>query len=342
MPLSPAALPSLLTMGDPAGIGPDLAIEAWRHRQKAGLTPFAFVGDPQVLRDRAAHLGAAVNIEVIGKVADAAAVFAAAVPVLPVPLSGPVTPGLPNPETAAQILAAIDLAVDGVLNREAGAVVTNPINKALLYKAGFAHQGHTDYLGFLSEGRGIKCAPVMMLVCEELRTVPVTIHIPLRNVPGALSARRIVETGRTVADALISSFGIARPRLAVTGLNPHAGEAGALGREEIDVVVPAIETLKTQGFDVTGPHPADAIFQPRLRTTYDAVITMYHDQALIPVKTLAFDDAVNVTLGLPFVRTSPDHGTAYDLAGTGKADPSSLIAALRLAASLGAAKKEAA
>jgi 4-hydroxythreonine-4-phosphate dehydrogenase len=240
--------------------------------------------------------------------------------------------GHPASSAAPAITASIELAVRLVMTGKARSVVTNPIAKHVLIAAGFPHPGHTEYLGALARAQGKQASPVMMLCGPDLRVVPVTIHIPLARVPKDLTEERIVETARVTAAGLTRWFGIARPRLAVTGLNPHAGEGGIMGDEEQTIIAPALAALREQGFEVSGPHPADALFHARARQHYDAAIAMYHDQALIPLKTLAFDEGVNVTLGLPFIRTSPDHGTAFDIAGTGKARPDSLIAALRLAA----------
>jgi 4-hydroxythreonine-4-phosphate dehydrogenase len=246
-------------------------------------------------------------------------------------------PGRPDPASAAGIVESIERAVADCLSGRASAVVTNPIAKKPLYEAGFRFPGHTEFLGHLAErATGKPCLPVMMLAGPTLRTVPVTIHVPLAEVPGLLTTALIVSTARVVAADLASRFGIARPRLAVAGLNPHAGEDGGMGSEDIRVIGPAVAALRAEGIEAFGPLPADTMFHREARAGYDAAICMYHDQALIPVKTLAFDETVNVTLGLPFVRTSPDHGTAFDIAGRGAARPDSLIAALRLAATLAA------
>jgi 4-hydroxythreonine-4-phosphate dehydrogenase len=244
-------------------------------------------------------------------------------------------PGRPDQSSAPAALEAIRRAVADVAAGRARAIVTNPVAKNVLYRSGFAEPGHTEYLARLvTETTGTFARPVMMLWSPELAVVPVTIHLPLRDVVPALTVELVVETGRIVAGDLRTRFGIARPRLAVAGLNPHAGEQGALGDEDITVVGAAIARLKAEGIDARGPLPADSLFHQAARASYDVALAMYHDQALIPIKTLAFDHAVNVTLGLPFVRTSPDHGTAFDIAGTGSANPGSLIAALQLAARL--------
>lgn len=328
------ARPLALTMGDPAGIGLDISLLAWRARITEDLPPFAVIGDPDAFLERAHDLDLDVPVEVIDAPGDARNVFPQALPVYPVRLSGRVAAGHPDPSSAAAIIEAIDTGTAWVRQDKAAALVTCPINKNLLASSGFTHPGHTEYLAHLCARNGKPPRPVMLLTSGELRVVPVTVHIPLKEVPAALSISLITETVEITARHMRGLFGIAKPRIAVTGLNPHAGENGTLGREEIDVISPAIEKLKSSGHAVTGPLAADAAFQERSRTQYDVIIAMYHDQALIPVKTLAFDKTVNMTLGLPFIRTSPDHGTAYDLAGTGKANPGSLIASLRLAAEL--------
>ena len=326
--------PLALTMGEPSGIGPDITIAAWLRRRELGLPPFYCLADRSLLVERAAALGVDCPIEVVTQAA-AAACFDRALPV--VQLEAPVNAriGVPNPANAQAVIEAIARAVGDVRAGAAAAVVTNPINKKVLYDAGFRHPGHTEFLGTLSAAwTGTPGKPVMMLASPELKAVPVTIHIPMRDVVGALSERLIVETGRIVADSLKRRFAIPAPRLAVAGLNPHAGESGSIGDEDERMVRPAVAALRAEGIDARGPLPADTLFHPAARATYDAVLCMYHDQALIPSKTLSFDHGVNVTLGLAFVRTSPDHGTALDIAGSGKADPGSLAASLRLAAEL--------
>lgn len=324
-----------LTQGDPAGIGPELSLLAWRQRQEAALPPFACLADPDHLRRLAQRLGLDVPVAPCGW-SEAEALFASAVPVIPLDHPVAVEPGHPDSGTAAATIEAIDRAVAAVRQGQAAALVTNPIAKSVLYAAGFAHPGHTEYLAHLAADDGETPHPVMMLWCEELAVVPVTIHVPLRTVPALLTTELIVETGRIVAAELKSHFGIATPRLAVSGLNPHAGEGGALGKEDEAVVAPAIAQLKALGIAARGPYPADTMFHARARAGYDVALAMYHDQALIPIKTIAFDEGVNVTLGLPFIRTSPDHGTAFDIAGQGVARPDSLCAALRLAARMAA------
>jgi 4-hydroxythreonine-4-phosphate dehydrogenase len=323
--------PLALTMGDPAGIGPDIALQAWCMRADAGLSSFVVMGDPETFKCRARDLRLNVPVALVDSAQAARDCYPESLPVYPVRLTRPARAGAPDTASSAAVIEAIDTAVAWVRQGKAAAIVTNPINKNLLAQAGFAHPGHTEYLAELCSETGQPLRPVMLLTSGELRVVPVTVHIPLKDVPSALTARLIVETVEITARDLQKLFGVFAPRIAVTGLNPHAGEGGTLGREEIDVIAPAIETLRNEGFQVAGPLPADAAFQERSRSMYDVMIAMYHDQALIPVKTLAFDRTVNVTLGLPIVRTSPDHGTAYDLAGTGRADPGSRIESLRLA-----------
>ena len=326
--------PLALSQGDPAGIGPDITLRAWLSRKDTGLSPFIYIGDREVLSARASLLD--LNVPIEGATwKNAAELFEDALPVFHIPAGGTVKPGKPDSATASGTITAIERAVEATLVGHASAVVTNPIAKSVLYEAGFGFPGHTEFLANLA-ARAVPnpILAVMMIAGPELRTVPVTIHIPLKDVPDALSERLIYETCRITAHDLEQRVGIARPRLAIAGLNPHAGEDGALGREDADIVAPAIARLKADGIDCVGPLPADTMFHKAARETYDVAICMYHDQALIPAKALGFDDSVNVTLGLPFIRTSPDHGTAFSLAGTGKAKPDSLIAALKMAATM--------
>jgi 4-hydroxythreonine-4-phosphate dehydrogenase len=314
-----------LTMGEPAGIGGEIALRAWLARNESRVPAFFVIDDPARLRRLAARLGWTVPIA-IAEPETAARLFPSALPVVPLALTRPVEAGKPDPVNAPIVIESIAQGARLAQAGRAAALVTNPIQKETLYAAGFRHPGHTEYLAELGG------APVaMMLVCPGLRVVPVTIHQPLREALAALTAERIVATGRIAAVALQRDFGIARPRLAVAGLNPHAGENGTLGREEIDLIAPAVAALRAEGIAVAGPYPADTMFHAAARQRYDAALCMYHDQALIPLKTIDFDGGVNVTLGLPFIRTSPDHGTALDIAGTGTANPASLIAALTLA-----------
>ena len=329
------AKPLALTSGEPAGIGPDITLQAWLRRNELKLPPFYLLGDCDLLRDRAKALGLDIKLADV-RVEEALATFADALPVVATGSVATARPGQPDGTSADAAIASIRRAVDDVVTGRAGAVVTNPIAKSVLYHGGFLHPGHTEFLAELAATGGHAPQPVMMLWSPALAVVPVTIHLPLREVIARLSSELIVTTARIVAADLKSRFGIARPRLVFSGLNPHAGEDGTLGTEELTIVAPAIDVLRDEGIDVRGPLPADTMFHDAARQTYDCAICMYHDQALIPIKTLAFDDAVNVTLGLPFIRTSPDHGTAFDIAGTGRANPSSLIAALRLAARMAA------
>jgi 4-hydroxythreonine-4-phosphate dehydrogenase len=292
------------------------------------------LADPEFLARRARLLGLDIPLQVV-EPEGAAEVFATALPVVALVEKVTAEPGHPDATSAPAAIASIRRAVADVFAGRAHAVVTNPVAKAVLYRTGFAEPGHTEYLARLAkEHTGQAVHPVMMLWSPELAVVPVTIHLPVRDVPQRLTTVLIVETGHIVARDLSERFGIPRPRLALAGLNPHAGEDGALGSEDRSVVAPAVAQLRAEGVDARGPIPADTMFHEAARRSYDAALAMYHDQALIPIKTLAFDHAVNVTLGLPFVRTSPDHGTAFDIAGTGTASPASLVAALKLAARL--------
>jgi 4-hydroxythreonine-4-phosphate dehydrogenase len=329
------APPLALTQGDPAGIGPELALLAWREREQRSLPAFACITDIDYLGQTAQRLG--LDVPLISCEWEAVSrSFAKALPVIAHGHTVTAMPGQPNPASAAGTIGSITSAVAAVRQGQASAVVTNPIAKSVLYAAGFAHPGHTEFLAHLAADGGTPPLPVMMLWCEDLAVVPVTIHIPLRSVPDALTQELIVETGQIVAGELSRRFGIASPRIAISGLNPHAGEGGALGREDDEVVAPAIARLRALGIKARGPYPADTMFHARARAGYDVALAMYHDQALIPIKTIAFDEGVNVTLGLPFIRTSPDHGTAFDIAGQGIARPDSLCAALRLAARMAA------
>ncbi len=324
-----------LTMGEPAGIGGELALAAWQ----AAPCCFFAIDDPARLAALAERIGLEVPVVAIAAPAEAEAVFPRALPVLAQELAAEVEPGQPDPANGAAVMAAIERAVALVQSGEAAAVVTNPIQKETLYQAGFRYPGHTEYLAALA---GIDTAPVMMLACPGLRVVPITIHLPLAEAAGALTTGAIVHAGRVTAAALVTDFGIAAPRLAVAGLNPHAGEGGALGREEAEIIAPAVAALNAalgaEGVTVAGPAPADSLFHAAARTRYDAALCMYHDQALIPLKTIDFARGVNITLGLPFVRTSPDHGTALDIAGRGRADPQSLLAAFETARDMARAR----
>ena len=321
--------PLALTLGDPAGIGPEIAVKAWSALSDEGPA-FFVVGDHDAL---AAAPGGGVALRRILGPGEAAAVFPDALPVLDAPLRTSVVAGQPSPAAAEAIVGWIERAVGLALAGSVSGVVTAPIAKAPLYAAGFKFPGHTEFLGELTAAAPYEGArgPVMMLTAGDLRATLVTVHEPLAKVPGLLTVEAIVHAGRVTAEALRRDFGVADPRLAVAGLNPHAGEAGALGREDAEIIAPAVAALQAEGVEASGPSPADTLFPPEMRARYDAVLCMYHDQALIPVKMLDFWGGVNVTLGLPIVRTSPDHGTGFDIAGRGIARPDSLIAAIRLA-----------
>jgi 4-hydroxythreonine-4-phosphate dehydrogenase len=326
--------PLALTLGEPAGIGPDITFAAWRLRAELDLPPFYLLADPKFIAQRARRTAPELA-SVIVEPSEATAAFDTALPIVDIGVPVSAEPGRPDRSSAPAALASIRRAVVDVVAGVAAAIVTNPIAKNVLYRSGFAEPGHTEYLARLSEQTtGTTAHPVMMLWSPELAVVPVTIHLPLREVIGKLTGDLVYQTGCIVERDLRERFGIGRPRLAVAGLNPHAGEDGALGDEDMAIVRPAVERLRAAGIDARGPLAADSLFHQAARASYDVAIAMYHDQALIPIKTLAFDHAVNVTLGLPFVRTSPDHGTAFDIAGTGRAHPGSLIAALQLAARL--------
>ena len=333
----PGGLPLALTLGEPAGIGPELTIRIWRRRREPRLPPFYLVGDPDFVRDRARQLGSEIALSTVTP-AQAADVFPRALPVVPLQMPVTAATGKPDESSAPAAIASIRRAVSDVLAGQAAGIVTNPVAKNVLYRSGFAEPGHTEFLAKLvEEATGKASRPVMMLWSPELAVVPVTIHLPLRDAIAQLTSELIVATARIAVADLKTRFGIANPRLAISGLNPHAGEFGTLGTEDDEIVAPAIAALRNRGIQARGPLPADTMFHEAARKSYDCAICMYHDQALIPIKTIAFEDAVNVTLGLPFVRTSPDHGTAFDIAGTGKANPASLIAALKLAARMAAA-----
>ncbi|WP_407146595.1 4-hydroxythreonine-4-phosphate dehydrogenase PdxA [Bradyrhizobium sp. ORS 86] len=330
------AKPLALTSGEPAGIGPDITLAAWLRRRELDLPPFYLLGDRTSLAERAKALGLTVELADVSA-EESSAAFSRALPVVATGKVATARPGKPDGTSAEAAMASIRQAVADVVAGKAGAVVTNPIAKNVLYRAGFRHPGHTEFLAELAAKGARAPQPVMMLWSPALAVVPVTIHLSVREALAQLTTDLIVSTARIVVTDMKARFGLAAPRLAISGLNPHAGEHGTLGREDIEIVAPAVETLQRDGIAARGPLPADTMFHEVARKTYDCAICMYHDQALIPIKTIAFEDAVNVTLGLPFIRTSPDHGTAFDIAGTGKANPASLIAALRLAARMAAA-----
>ncbi|MEL7428499.1 MAG: 4-hydroxythreonine-4-phosphate dehydrogenase PdxA [Pseudomonadota bacterium] len=325
--MAAAPAPIVVSMGDPAGIGPDIIINAWLD-PALKLPEMVVLGSSATLEERAEAMGKRVSFSNGSN---------AGLRVIELENKPRGLPGSPDAFDAAATLEAIDRGVEMVVKGEASAVVTCPINKKALYDTGFTHPGHTEYLAELATRHfGSSFHPVMMIAGPELRTVPVTIHIPVSEVPEMLSTPLIVETVLTTAQDMQSRFGIPSPRIAIAGLNPHAGENGSIGLEDERIVRPAVEELRNRGIHATGPLPADTLFHQAARSAYDVAVCMYHDQALIPAKMLGFDDGVNVTLGLPFIRTSPDHGTAYDIAGTGKANPSSFVAALRMAAEMAA------
>lgn len=328
-------LPVVLTMGEPAGIGGELSLAAWQRLSQSGPV-FFVLDDPRRLQSIATDIGIQTPIEMITHPREAATVFRNALPVLGPGYAVEAKPGYPSSGTASAVVESIRRAVDYARAGDASAVVTNPIQKSALTEAGFGFPGHTEFLAHLSG----TSRPVMMLAGPDLRVVPITIHVPLKMVPDLLTIDLVVETAVITAHALRTQFGIAQPRLVIAGLIPHAGENGTIGTEDRDILVPAVSQLRSLGIDVTGPHPADTVFHAAARARYDVALCPTHDQALIPLKTLAFDDGVNITLGLPFVRTSPDHGTALDIAGKGIARPDSLISAIRMAAHLGAKSKE--
>lgn len=314
--------PLVMTCGDPAGIGPEIALKA--RRILGAAVPFVWLGDPR-------HLPQGADWSPVVDMAAVLSVPPERLPVLIHDFPADATPGQPHPDNAPGIIAVIAHAVALAKAGAVAGIVTCPINKAALkHGAGFAFPGHTEYLAALA---GVPRV-VMMLACESLRVVPATIHLPLRDVPEALTRDLLEDTLRITHAALRTDFGISAPRIAVAGLNPHAGEGGTMGREEIEVIAPVLAQLRAEGMLLTGPHSADTMFHAEMRARYDAAVAMYHDQALIPIKTIDFAGGVNITLGLPFIRSSPDHGTAYDIAGRGIADPSSLIAALRQAAAM--------
>jgi 4-hydroxythreonine-4-phosphate dehydrogenase len=322
--------PLALTIGDPAGIGPDIAIAAWLERRELNLPAFYLIGDAAFMASRARALGANVKFAETSA-EESPDVFQDAFPVVASGVVATARPGHPDDSSAPAAIASIRHAVADVTAGRASAVVTNPIAKSVLYRAGFSHPGHTEFLAELASIDGKSPMPVMMLWSPMLAVVPVTIHVSLRDAIAELTTDLISKTARIVVSDLKAKFGLTNPRLVISGLNPHAGEDGSLGLEDQSIIAPAVTALQREGIDVRGPLPADTMFHAAARTTYDCAICMYHDQALIPIKTIAFDEGVNVTLGLPFIRTSPDHGTAFNIAGTGRANPSSLIAALRLA-----------
>jgi 4-hydroxythreonine-4-phosphate dehydrogenase len=322
-----------VSLGDPAGVGPELIAEAWARREAERLPPFFAVGCSEVLRGAATTRGIDLPIANVADLAKPAAGFAEALPVLRVG-GGSYRPGQPDANGARLAIDSLERAADAVAVGVARALVTAPTAKAELAKIGFPFPGQTEFVASRCDAAAQDA--VMMLAGPQLRTVPMTVHCALSEVPGRLSIELIVRRSRIVDRALRQDFGIAAPRLAICGLNPHAGENGLMGREEIEIIAPAIAALRAEGIDATGPHPADTLFAPHLRGGYDVAIAMYHDQALVPLKALDFDEGVNVTLGLPIVRTSPDHGTAFGIAGKGTASPNAMIAAIRMAGEMAA------
>lgn len=310
-----------VTMGDPAGVGPELILKSWEARETEGLSPFFAIADPQLFPSNC--------IEIISEPQESLACFTRALPVLPLNLAEPAVAGQADARNAHAIIESIRQAYELADKGDAAAIITAPINKNLLYQEGFKYPGQTEFLASLADLRADQV--VMMLTAPELRVVPLTIHIPIKQVSDAITEDLIISRATVILAALKRDFGSANPTLAVCGLNPHAGEAGHIGDEEIRVIAPALDKLRAQGHNVIGPASADTLFHEQARGSYDAVLAMYHDQALIPLKTLDFFNGVNTTLGLPIVRTSPDHGTAYNIAGQNKADPRSMIAALKLA-----------
>lgn len=350
-PAGKTQAPLAISMGEPAGIGTEILFRAWHHfaDHPPGHGPAFFLIDDPVRVERLSRaLGAKVPVTTIASPAEAADRFAQALPVLPLQgqerLAGldTVTPGSPSPATAGAVTGSIQSAVHAIGAGEAAGLVTLPIQKETLVEAGFAHPGHTEYLEALTAEmempKGLMRGAVMILTAGPFRVVPVTVHVPLREVPGLLTVDRLIQVGIITAQAMRRGYGIDKPRLAVAGLNPHAGEGGKIGTEEQDVILPALLKMREMGLDVVGPVPADTMFHEEARAQYHAALAMYHDQALIPIKTVAFHAAVNTTLGLPIVRTSPDHGTGLDIAGKGVARPDSLINAIYTAARIAAAR----
>ena len=331
--MTPPVAPLVLTLGEPAGVGPEIVAAAWKAL-RADQTAFAVIGDAALMRTQG------VPVAEIGVPGDAGGLFGSALPVIHRPLPAPVVVGSPDPANASAVADGIEEAVSFALSGEASGVVTAPIAKAPMYASGFRFPGHTEFIAELTADApyaGTR-GPVMMLTARNLRACLVTIHVALDQVPELVTAERVARTARVVHESLKRDFAIARPRLAMAALNPHAGEGGALGLQERDILIPVAEQLRAEGIDITDPRPADTLFHDEARATYDAAICMYHDQALIPVKTLDFWGGVNVSLGLPIIRTSPDHGTGFDIAGKGVARPDSLIAAIRLASEMAAAR----
>ena len=327
--------PVAITMGDPSGVSTEITIKAWKYFRDTGSLCFFVLSSSHLFEEIKKNSDEKIKIEIISSPDEAKQLFPHAIPIMELPQQVKAVPGKPDPANAKMTLYSISTAVDMVRKKQASSIVTNPINKHVLYQAGFEFPGHTEYLAMLSRSVEMKTShPVMLLVSPQLKTVPLTIHIALEDVAKSISSELLCETAHIISHDLEKYFGLDFPHIAVAGLNPHAGENGAMGKTEIEIIEPALEKLRAQGVNVTGPYPADTLFHEKARQNYDVVLGMYHDQALIPIKTLGFDEGVNTTLGLPFVRTSPDHGTAYDIAGKGVANPKSLIEAIRLAQSM--------
>lgn len=316
--------PFAITMGEPAGIGGELTIQAWKKRHEENLPPFFVIDDPNRLQE----IDLSMSISVIEKPEDAVNYFGEALPVLSLPLKEKSESGVLNAANSSCVIKSIEMGVQYSLEEKAAGVITNPIHKAVLQESGFEHPGHTEYIADLC-GEGV--TPIMMLSCDELRVVPLTVHIALKDVSSAITKELIIKKVKILDHSLRQDFGLTHPRIAITGLNPHAGEDGNMGMEEIETIIPAIEELKSQNIQAIGPYPADTLFHEEAREQYDAVIGMYHDQVLIPLKTLDFHGGVNTTLGLPVIRTSPDHGTALNIAGKGVANSNSFINAIKMA-----------
>ena len=329
--------PIAITMGDPAGISGEITIKAWAEQHQISRYPFFLIDDPKRILKIANGLDLHLPIYLIDRPELANKVFKRALPILVERLSFDVIPGSPSPSNASTVIRSIDIATEAVLSGTASAMVTNPIHKSTLYESGFSYPGHTEYLAKLTNAEN---PPGMMLVSKGLRVIPVTIHLSLKEAIDALSTDKLVDCINLANKALKMDFGIENPRIAVAGLNPHAGENGHLGREEIEIITPAIDKLRLARINVNGPFPADSLFHKESRENYDLIICMYHDQALIPSKLLDFRCGVNVTLGLPIIRTSPDHGTALDIAGNGEADPRSLMEAINFAGKLAENRKK--
>ncbi len=329
--------PLVLTMGDPAGVGGEITLKSWLARTENNLPLFCTLDDAGRLISLAKQLNIDVPVRLIESPDEAADVFDHALPVLSHPLATPPIPGTPSPENAPMVINAIERAVELVSRGEGSAVVTNPIAKEPLYDAGFTFPGHTEFLAHLG---GLTSPPVMMLACEQLRVVLATVHVSIRDAIEQLNKETICEVARITHTALKRDFALPTPTIAVAGLNPHAGEGGSMGREELEIITPAIKQLQSEGINAVGPMPPDTMFTSKALPTFDAALCMYHDQGLIPLKTLDFERGVNTTLGLPFVRTSPDHGTAFDIAGTGKASPESLMAAMKMANQMAQARSQ--